>query len=401
MSPSDKAIAQALMKLMLEVGRGPVTVDFDGQQIEVNKKYVAALYNRENARLSRGSKGTKKSAPVSAEERAETVDFLRERVVTALSRMDDSVKVSSELRRSITDGVTEHLRTRHEAPSRATFVPRLLFYLDQPFVDFLSGVKLDLFAPYFEGRGSAGLRRELTEVEEGFMTFLQETQVGASTVLNALVTLYITSQGLRESIGGQVMIRVDDRLKRFLHSPMDSRLHNRSFAQSYVASRDTKVVRVNGEEVERDTLAKYRKDHPSHSVLEYIKNTNPDHSYLSKGYIKGSDVMSLVSAHLISHKTVGSELGDDLSMRTENGHYTNPKVYTLIALQAIVSATNGGSEKASAPTAAVARSPSRSPDRSRSSARSPDKTRSASRSPEKVKLPAVRSPSRSTSRGRS
>lgn len=390
MSPSNKAITQALMKLMLEVGRGPVTVDFEGQQIEVNKKYVAALYNRENARLSRGAKGSKKSAPVSAEERAETIDLLRERVVTALSRMDSSVKVSSELRRSITDGVTEHLKTRHEAPSRATFVPRLLFYLDQPFVDFLSGVKLDLFAHYFEGRGSAGLRRELTEVEEGLMSFLRETQVGASTVLNALVTLYITTQGLRESIGGQVMIRVDDRLKRFLQSPMDSRLHNRSFAQSYVSTRDTKVVRVGGEEVERPTLAKYRKDHPTNSVMDYIKHSNPDHSYLSRGYIRGADVMSLVSAHLISHKTVGSELGDDLSMRTENGHYTNPKVYTLIALQAIVSATNGGSDKSAAPTAARVRSPSRSPDR----------TRAASRSPDKVKSPAVRSPSRSTSRGR-
>lgn len=384
MSVADKSISRAIDKLVMEVARsdkGFVTVpNFHGETIVVDSKYCRALRDRENSHLCREARGTKRKPAVSPAQREKTIEDLTSKVDRSM-RDAAGVKVSATLRKSIVDHVRAALVRRKEDPKPTTFVPRLLYYIDDHFAKFLEGIHLSLLSHNFE-KGSAAQRKELTDLETSFVDHLRTKRVGASTVLNAAVVFYTNTHHLRNKGGSDAsMIKIDDRLKAFLDAPMNSLFKGDSLAKSYNATLETKKNRE-GKEV--TSLAGYRMKNPTRSVRDYLKSTSTaeEVANLNKGFLMSKHIMSLVSAHLIPASSFQVCDHAPLSMEMRDGAYTNPNVYTLISLQAVITASHDDTN--SSPDV-KARSPSRSP--SKTSARTPARTPS-------------RTPSRAASRGR-
>jgi hypothetical protein len=382
MALAHKNISRSLDKLFMEVARSdkPIVVhNFHGETVVVDARYVRALRDREDAHCLREARGTKKKPAVTQAQRDKTVDDLVAKVDTSMQKAA-GVKVSAPLRKIIVDQVRHSLVNRKETPKSTTFVPRLLYYLDDHLADFLKGIKLGLLSSNF--KGTAAQRAELTSLEESLVEHLRAKRVGASTVVNALVVFFTNTHDLRPKKGGTdaSMIKMDSTLKALLDAPMDSRFKGDSLAGSYSATAEMKTLR-NGSKVQ--SLAGYRMKNPSRSVREYLKASSSaeEVKHLNNGFLMSKHIMSLVSAHLIPASSFKACDHPALSMEMRDGAYTNPNVYTLISLQAIITASH---EEDSKPDV-KARSPSKSP--SRAATRTPSKTPS-------------REPSRAVSRGR-
>lgn len=392
MSATDKAISHAIDKLRDEVTKSekPIIVSFNGEMIEVSRKYVGALRDRENAHLAREARGTKKKTAVTPAQRDKTTAELTSKVDHSLQKAA-GVKVSAALRKSIVEQVHHTLVHRKEDPKSTTFVPRLLYYIDDHFATFLNDIKLGLMARSMESRGNASLRKELTDLENAYTAYLRDKRVGASTVLNALVVLYTNTHDLRpkqKTGDSNSMIKMDARLKAFLKSPMNSMFQGDNLSKAYVATAETKKVGKGTSARTIQSLAGYRMQDGRRSVEDYLKATSSaeEVAQLNKGYIMGKHIMSLVSAHLIPASSFKTCDHAALSMVQSDGQYTNSNVYTLISLQAVITASHDDEVTAAD---VKARSPSRSP--SRASGATPSRTPSRE---------ASRTPSRAQSRGR-
>lgn len=385
---TDRAIDVALekglfdlVKYMVIHNKPSMMVDFEGVTYEVTPRYIRDLRAREYQHLLKNAKGSRKSKDVSSEQRCKITESVEHKVDYALQHTN-GFKVSPKLREAVLSNVRCSLTSRKACPKRTTYIPRLLFYIDDHFAEFLKGINLGLLSKNFEGTGSATLTRELGQMESSFLGFLRDHQVGASTVLNALVVFYTNTHDLRVKSGKyNSYIKMNDHLRKFVNSPIDSAFRGKSLADKYEASSTTK--KTGDREVE--SLTSYRKSNPKKSVTDYLLATSSkeDQAVIRDGYLMGKHIMSLVSAHLIPAASFSEADKKALSMDTDKDEqYVNPNVNTLIALQAVISSTQKTDEvrpamvKARSPT----RSPSRSPSRGRNTAaRSP--TRSPSRSP--------------------
>lgn len=383
MALAHKNISRSLDKLFMEVARSdkPIVVpNFHGETVVVDAKYVRALRDREDAHCLREARGTKKKPAVTSAQREKTIEDLVSKVDRSMQQAA-GVKVSASLRKTIVDQVRHSLVNRKETPKSTTFVPRLLYYLDDHLADFLKGIHLGLLANNF--KGSAAQRAELTALETALVEHLRTSRVGASTVVNALVVFFTNTHDLRPKKGGTdaSMIKMDARLKALVDAPMDSRFKTDTLASSYVATAEMKTLR-NGSKVQ--SLAGYRMKNPTRSVRDYLKASSSaeEVKHLNNGFLMSKHIMSLVSAHLIPASSFKACDQAALSMETRDGAYTNPNVYTLISLQAVITASHDDESKPDV----KARSPSKSP--SRGSTRTPSKT-------------PAREPSRAVSRGRS
>jgi hypothetical protein len=357
-----------------------MTVVFKGKTIELNLRYLHALRERENAHLSRGSKGTRKTKEVTTEKRSEVVEQVYDKVGHALTRSTgpNGLKISPTLRTFVLSNVQSILTSRREAPKKTTFIPRLLFFIDDHFISFLKKIKLDLLSRNIEdSAGNAQLSKDITQMENSMVDYLAKNQVGASPVFNALLTFYTNTHGLRVKGGDHnSMILMDAHLKEFVNSPMNSMFQGKSLASSYVGSSSAKK----GEDDVK--LPTFRKANPGSSVMDYFMSiSSPEvKAHLKDGYIMGKHIMSIVSAHLIpvsSFAGIVDPTSDTLSMDVDaDGIHKNVNVNTLIVLQSVISASN--KVDAHRPSVAHARSPTRS------SSRSPKRSapsRSPSRSP--------------------
>lgn len=381
---TDKKISSYIDKLRDEVVRHgkPIVVSMsNGQVVEVSCRYVSALRARENTLLTKSSRSSRKLKDVSPEKRGAIVDKLQDKVSHSLQNTV-GVKISDNLRTALLKSVRLSLSRRRDCPKTTTFAPRLLFFIDDHFASFIGNVRLGLLEKNFEGQSSAAFVKDLSQMEDSFVRFLRDNQVGASTVLNALVVFYTNTHGLRVK-GGEYnsMIEMDEALKTFVRSPMDSLFKGKSLADRYVATSDSKKVGKGSSERLVESLAHYRKNNAKRSVMDYLLSVSDqaEQSALKKGYLMGKHIMSLVSAHLIPASSFDEPDRKALTMDVDShGHFENPNVNTLIALQAVISASHKGGEQHMAP----ARSPSRSP--ARSHLRTP--SRSQSRSPLKSKV---------------
>lgn len=379
---SDKLISRCLDKLFCELcynGKSTMTTVFKGETIELNLRYLHALRERENVHLSRGSKGTRKTKEVTTEKRSEIVVKVYDNVGHALTR-STGLKVSPALRKFVLSNVQSILTSRRDSPKKTTFIPRLLFFIDDHFISFLKKIKLDLLSKNMEDTAvNAQISKDIIDMENSMVDYLAKNQVGASPVFNALLTFYTNTHGLRVKGGDHnSMILMDAHLKALVNSPMNSMFQGKSLASSYVGSTSAKK---SGDDTDFK-LPTFRKANPGSSVMDYFMSiSSPEaKAHLKDGYIMGKHIMSIVSAHLIpvsSFNGIVDLESETLSMDVDtDGIHKNVNVNTLIVLQAVISASN--KVDAHRPSVAHARSPTRS------SSRSPKRSapsRSPSRSP--------------------
>ena len=398
---SDKLISSCIDKLLCEFcryGKPTMTVVFKGETIELTMRYLKALRERENAHLSKSAKGTRKSKEVTTEKRSEIVEKVFEKVGHALTR-SAGLKVSPLLRKFVLSNVQVSLNARKEAPKPTTFIPRLLFFIDDHFISFLKKIKLSLLAKNMEDSpGNAQLVKDITLMETSMVDYLAKNQVGASPVFNALLTFYTNTHGLRvkDTTAHNSMIKMDTHLQEFINSPMDSMFRGKSLASNYIGSASKKTDETDVK------LPSFRKANPGKSVMDYFMSsctTDEENAKKAKddkaledakkvkaalrdGYIMGKHIMSIVSAHLIPVSSFLTPDSEALSMDMDtDGVHKNVNVNTLIVLQAVISASN--KVDARYPSVAHARSPTRSSSRSPKRSSSVAPSRSPSRSPRK------------------
>lgn len=381
---SDKLISSCLDKLLCEFcryGKPTMTVVFKGETIELTMRYIKALRERENAHLSKGSKGTRKAKEVTTEKRSEIVEKVYEKVGHALTR-STGLKISPTLRKFVLSNVQASLNSRRECPKKTTFIPRLLFFIDDHFISFLKNIKLSLLEKNMEdSTGNAQLTKDITQMETSMVDYLAKNQVGASPVFNALLTFYTNTHGLRVKGGDHnSMILMDAHLKEFVNSPMDSMFQGKSLASNYAGSMSSKKT---GEKTDVK-LPSFRKANPGKSVMDYFMSISSTETkaHLKDGYIMGKHIMSIVSAHLIPVSSFTTHDSEALSMDVDaDGIHKNVNVNTLIVLQSVISASN--KVEVHRPSVAHARSPTRSSSRSPKRSSSVAPSRSPSRSPRK------------------
>lgn len=391
----DKKSHDAASKALLDLagilgahqGGKAITIHQGGRDHVVNKRFIqqqqrllADIYKR--SLTKKGKKGKK-----SEEEQGAIVDAVQRRVAHAF---DNSFAMSAGFRRAALRDVRQMLGAQQGLSARA-FDPKPLAYLDDAFVAFFRSIDLNLLRAAFAGE-SAALRSELDGVNTEIADFLVTDRVCASTVLQAIMSHYVTMHGLRvrHGDGKTPVIRLDGPLSALLDAPMSSSFNNKSLARWYQAAEKTVVKKdKNGDAKDpKLELGPYRQANPGRSVRDFVLDRVADYAktasaknreaaradkaqteaLLREGYMPGQTMLVLINAHLIGRASMiesGTYSADDVKGTVDSDMKgdveQNPFINRLLAIQTLVKLTTSSDmPRDAAPTAAAARSPARS-----------------------------------------
>jgi len=405
---ANKAVTE--FTLALGASTKPITVEWHGKTVQINRRTIAAWQRALNElyKKSLSKRGKKNKSP---EETARAIADVQGRIDNALA---NSFSMGAPFRRVVLREVPRMLKDQAKLSSRA-FDPKPLSFLDDAFVKFFETVDLDLARMTFAGEPAA-LQKELGQVNGDIATFLTTERVCASTVLQAIMSHYVGVNNLRVADPRYTspVIRLDGPLKALLRAKMDSSYEGEVLARFYQATDKAAASKKEAEKAPKLELGRYRQSNPGRSVeqfvleraRQYASDAYPKHrdaavaddratrELLADDLMPGQVMLVLINAHLINKDVMvasGRPVAtvDEIvkSDTTADGVERNPYINRLLAIQTLVKLTTMRSETArDAPgSAAGARSPpraaSRSPGRARSVSKSPGRSPAGSRSP--------------------